>query len=182
MTAPRRANDPDRRERILEATLDMLAEHGLSHITHRKIAQAANVPLGSMTYYFTGIHALVSEAFELFAQRLSVFFRQSMQEAKDSHDACEVIADLICQETLATPYNIKIMYQLYAAAHSYPQLKGVMQRWMGQSQQTLGLFFEADTAKALDAYIEGMSLHYITDVTPLSRDVQRQVIRRIAGL
>ncbi|MDU1063280.1 MAG: TetR/AcrR family transcriptional regulator, partial [Leclercia adecarboxylata] len=37
----RRPNDPQRRERILQATLDTIAEHGLNAVTHRKIASCA---------------------------------------------------------------------------------------------------------------------------------------------
>lgn len=53
----RRPNDPQRRERILQATLDTIAAHGIHAVTHRKIATCANVPLGSLTYYFSGIEA-----------------------------------------------------------------------------------------------------------------------------
>lgn len=52
--APRR-NDPERRSRILQATLDMVVKHSISDITYRKIAAEAGVSLGSMTYYFAGI-------------------------------------------------------------------------------------------------------------------------------
>ncbi len=55
----RRPNDPQRRERILQATLDTIAAHGIHAVTHRKIATCANVPLGSLTYYFSGIEALI---------------------------------------------------------------------------------------------------------------------------
>lgn len=57
----RRPNDPQRRERILQATLDTIAAHGVHAVTHRKIATCANVPLGSLTYYFSGIEALIEE-------------------------------------------------------------------------------------------------------------------------
>ncbi|MFT4463877.1 MAG: TetR/AcrR family transcriptional regulator [Sodalis sp. (in: enterobacteria)] len=54
-----RRTDPDRRARIIDATLDMIAQHGVASITHRKIAAAADVPLGSMTYHFAGMQDLL---------------------------------------------------------------------------------------------------------------------------
>lgn len=39
----RRPNDPQRRERILQATLDTIATHGIHAVTHRKIASCAEV-------------------------------------------------------------------------------------------------------------------------------------------
>ncbi|STS89424.1 TetR family transcriptional regulator [Klebsiella variicola] len=72
----RRPNDPQRRERILQATLDTIAAHGVQAVTHRKIALCANVPLGSLTYYFSGIEALVEEAFSLFTAEMSAQYQQ----------------------------------------------------------------------------------------------------------
>ena len=172
---------PDRRTRILQATLDMLVEHGISHITHRKIAQAAKVSLGSMTYYFSGIDALICEAFEQFTSQMSEQFRLSLQQADNQEKACEAIADMICGGTLTTPYNMQVMYQLYAGANCRPELKKIMQGWMAHSQQSLSLFFDPLTTRGVDAFIEGMTLHYVTDVQPLKRDQVLVMVKRLAG-
>ena len=50
MSAVSRRTEPQRRDRILAATLDTIEERGLSGATYRTIAAAADVPLGSMTY------------------------------------------------------------------------------------------------------------------------------------
>jgi len=73
-----RQNDPQRRERILEATLACIAAHGFHHITHRKIALEAGVPLGSVTYYFTTLEALLAEAFTRFAESMSCQYQALM--------------------------------------------------------------------------------------------------------
>lgn len=69
--AVRRANDPKRREKIIQATLEAVKIYGVHAVTHRKIAAIAQVPLGSMTYYFAGMDALLSEAFTLFTENMS---------------------------------------------------------------------------------------------------------------
>lgn len=104
---------PERRTRILQV---MLVEHGIRHITHRKIAQAAEVSLGSMTYYFSGIDSLIRDAFAQFTAQVSALFRLSLQQANPPEQACEAIADMICGGTLSTPYNMQVMFQLYACA------------------------------------------------------------------
>ncbi|RKQ39642.1 TetR/AcrR family transcriptional regulator [Enterobacter sp. R1(2018)] len=176
--APRR-NDPDRRARILQATLDMLVEHGVSHITHRKIAEAAGVSLGSMTYYFDGIDSLLSEAFTQFALGMSESYRARLEGAKNAEEACEVIVDMICGEEIATSYNLQVMYQLYAYANRTPPLKTIMQDWMKRSQQALEAFFDPITARTLDAFIEGMTLHYVTDREPMSREDLTRMVAKI---
>lgn len=178
--APRR-NDPERRDRILQATLDMLVEHGIGKITHRKIAEAAGVSLGSMTYYFDGIESLLGEAFTRFALGMSDSYRARLEQASNAEEACEAVVDMICGETIATPYNLQVMYQLYAYANCNPQLKTIMQDWMWRSQQALEAFFDPITARTLDAFIEGMTLHYVTDRKPLGREDLARMVAKIVG-
>ena len=177
----RRPNDPQRRERIIDATIETIAIHGISAVTHRKIASCADVPLGSMTYYFDGIEALLSEAFSTFTARMSQEYADFFTGVTTKGDACDAVAKLIFSSQVTTPKNMTLMYQLYALASSTPSLKAVMQNWMYRSQQTLEQWFEPSTARALDAFIEGMTLHFVTDRQPLTHEEIRKMVGRIAG-
>ncbi|WP_336185157.1 TetR/AcrR family transcriptional regulator [Klebsiella grimontii] len=177
----RRPNDPQRRERILQATLDTIAIHGIHAVTHRKIATCAGVPLGSLTYYFSGIEALVEEAFSLFTGQMSAQYQQFFADVHNRREACDAIVELIFSAQVTTARNMELMYQLYAFCSSQPNLKAVMQNWMLRSQQTLEQWFEPATARGLDAFIEGMTLHFVTDRAPLSREAIRLMVDRLAG-
>jgi DNA-binding transcriptional regulator YbjK len=177
----RRPNDPLRRERILHATLDTIANHGIQAVTHRKIASCADVPLGSLTYYFSGIDALLDEAFNHFTTTMSQQYQDFFTAVTTPDEACEAITDLIFSAQVTTTRNMNLMYQLYAWIGCQPSLKVVMQEWMERSQQTLEQWFDAPTARALDAFIEGMTLHFVTDRAPLSRTVIREMVGRLAG-
>ena len=177
----RRPNDPQRRERILDATLETLATHGISAVTHRKIALCADVPLGSMTYYFDGIDALLDEAFRTFTERMSQEYTAFFSRVATAADACDAVAEIIFSSQVTTPKNMTLMYQLYAQARNKPSMKAIMQNWMTRSQQTLAPWFDPTTARALDAFIEGMTLHVVTDREPLTREEIRCMVGRIAG-
>lgn len=178
----RRPNDPQRRERILQATLDTIAEHGIHAVTHRKIASCAGVPLGSMTYYFAGKDALLEEAFTWFTQQqMSVQYRDFFAGVTGPEMACEAITTLIYSSQVTTPHNMELMYQLYAFMNRSAPLKSVMQDWMKTSQTTLEQWFDPVTARGLDAFIEGMTLHFVTDRKPLTREELRAMVGRIAG-
>ncbi|MGU6736472.1 TetR/AcrR family transcriptional regulator [Salmonella enterica subsp. enterica serovar Dublin] len=183
--AVRRANDPKRREKIIQATLEAVKTYGVHAVTHRKIAAIAQVPLGSMTYYFAGMDALLSEAFTLFTENMSRQYQDFFAQVTDAEGACQAITEMIygSQVTtqVTTPDNMTLMYQLYAYASDKPALKIVMQNWMQRSQNTLAQWFDAQTARALDAFIEGMTLHFVTDRTPLAREAILQMVKRIAG-
>jgi DNA-binding transcriptional regulator YbjK len=53
----------DRRAAILDATLRVIATDGIDGVTHRRVAAAAKVSLGSTTYYFESREALLRQAF-----------------------------------------------------------------------------------------------------------------------
>ncbi|MDT1150433.1 TetR/AcrR family transcriptional regulator [Escherichia coli] len=202
----RRANDPQRREKIIQATLEavklygihavthrkiatlagvplgsMTYFYGIHAVTHRKIATLAGVPLGSMTYYFSGIDELLLEAFSSFTEIMSRQYQAFFSDVSDAPGACQAITDMIYSSQVATPDNMELMYQLYALASRKPLLKTVMQNWMQRSQQTLEQWFEPGTARALDAFIEGMTLHFVTDRKPLSREEILRMVERVAG-
>lgn len=178
----RRPNDPDRREKILQATLETIATHGVHAVTHRKIASCAGVPLGSMTYYFTGMEPLLEEAFTRFTHEMSRQYRDFFSGVTSQEAACDAIVTLILSSEVTTPHSMALMYQLYAFMHRSEALKAVMQDWMQTSQSTLNQWFDPATARALDAFIEGMTLHFVTDRQPLSRNDLRAMVRRMAGL
>jgi AcrR family transcriptional regulator len=51
----------DTRERILLATLRLIGEHGVGAVTNRRVATAAGVALGSLTYHFPSQAELLRE-------------------------------------------------------------------------------------------------------------------------
>jgi DNA-binding transcriptional regulator YbjK len=65
-----------RRQDILEATLRVIGESGVNSVTHRAVAEEANVALASTTYYFDSKSALVEEALELMIARSTEYVRR----------------------------------------------------------------------------------------------------------
>lgn len=60
--------DPERQQHIIDAALRVIASRGVAGTSHRGVAAEAHVPLGSMTYYFDGMHDLLHQAFDQFAR------------------------------------------------------------------------------------------------------------------
>jgi DNA-binding transcriptional regulator YbjK len=57
---------PDTRERILRATVGLIGHEGVSAVTNRRVATAAGVALGSLTYHFPSQVDLLRESLLLF--------------------------------------------------------------------------------------------------------------------
>ena len=69
-TGPKHRPPEDRRAVILDATLRLIATDGVDAVTHRRVAAAADVPLGSTTYYFESREQLLREAFRRYLDGL----------------------------------------------------------------------------------------------------------------
>lgn len=179
MSSSQRRYDPDRRARIVRAALDVIAEHGVSGTTHRRVAAAADVPLGSMTYHFRGLDALLTEAFTGLADTVSARFTERLAAAATLDAACEAVVDLVVDESWATPRTMLLSYELYAFAARNPSLRPVMQDWMEKSRAALGQHFPPETARRLDAMIEGLSIHRSVDREPADRAEVRAIVDRL---
>src|SRR4051812_9570482 len=55
-----------RRQAILQAALRLISERGVGAGTHRAVAEEADVPLASTTYYFDSLDELLDGALHLF--------------------------------------------------------------------------------------------------------------------
>ena len=59
---------PGVRERILRATLELIATGGVGAVTNRRVASAAGVSLGTLTYHFNSQTQLLRESLMLYVQ------------------------------------------------------------------------------------------------------------------
>ncbi|MFQ4149084.1 TetR family transcriptional regulator [Arthrobacter sp. LAPM80] len=178
----RRRHDPHRRARILDAALDVIAEHGVARTTHRKIAEAAGVPLGSVTYHFESLEGLVGEAFTKLGNRTADGFEAAMAAVGNEAQARTAVVSLITGEMLNDPRTTALSYELYALASRSPQMRHVTDAWMARSRAAIGRFFDPDTALMLDALIEGLSVHRALSLAPMPRTTVEAAVERIVRI
>lgn len=182
-TRPRRSRrtDPDRRDRIIDACLDVIADVGVAGASHRRIAQAAGVPLGSMTYHFAGIDELLHEAFTRFATTVSAGFERRMAAATDLASARAAVAAIILDDVFGTQRDQVLTHELYTLAAREPQYRALTTAWMARSRAALERHFDPQTARLVDALIEGLTIHYALDDMPRDRDEVALAIARVTA-
>ncbi|APU16437.1 MULTISPECIES: TetR/AcrR family transcriptional regulator [Actinoalloteichus] len=183
MSSPaRRPPDPGRRDRIIEAALDVIAERGVAGTTHRRIAAAAGVPLGSMSYYFTGMDEVLFEAFTQLTRSMSRRYRRLLVEARTREQAGAAVVEIIAGTAYGTPREQRLTLELYAYTSRRPQLIEVMRDWMAASRASLSTHFSERTARALDALVEGLTIHDSMDSTPMRRSDVAAIVEAIIRL
>jgi TetR/AcrR family transcriptional regulator, regulator of biofilm formation and stress response len=177
---PRR-HDPDRKSRIIDAAIQVIAEHGVVGTTHRRIAAAADVPLGSLTYHFSSLEDLRQQAFTRQAERMSAIYAAHFEDVETREGFVEALTDLIHGNAGQGQRDWEIAYELYLAALRDPALRRVTETWMRSSRDVLERFVDPVTARGIDALIEGLVMHKTLSTTGMSRDDVRLVIGRTVG-
>ncbi|MET7271330.1 TetR family transcriptional regulator [Streptomyces flaveolus] len=171
--------DPLRRERILDATLDLIAEEGLAQVSHRKIAARAGVPLGSMTYHFSGMDQVLREAFGRFTDHIVAVFDAHLAAPADRDQARRAVTDLVHALSEGSPRDLVLTQELYTLAARRPVYRELTQEWMRRSRTHLEKHFDPDTARQLDALIEGLTLHRALAREPHDRALTLEAVTRV---
>ncbi|NQX13516.1 TetR family transcriptional regulator [Microbacteriaceae bacterium VKM Ac-2855] len=176
-----RRADPERRDRLIDVTIELIAESGVAGVSHRKIAARADVPLGSMTYHFEGMHELLREAFQRFAETIILRFEDRLRAANTVAEARDAVVALIHDDLTGeqAARDQVLSYELYTLAAREPEFRAITHEWMRRSRVELERHFPPLMARQLDALIEGLSLHRALDTEPHDRALTVDAVARI---
>ena len=176
-----RRHDPGRRARLVTTALDVIAEHGVAGASHRAIARAADVPLGSITYHFATLDELLAAAFTQHADTVAARFDERMRAAENPGAVLDSLVDHLGGDLLGSAHDLVLTVELYVAAARNPALRAVTQDWMARSRRSLERHFDPVTARELDALVEGLVLHSALSTEPMDRDQLRHALARFAA-
>ncbi|NIJ04547.1 TetR family transcriptional regulator [Frigoribacterium faeni] len=177
---PRR-NDPHRRERIVEACLDVISDVGVAGTTHRRVASAADVPLGSMTYHFDGMDDLLRAAFTLFADRVAARMEHRLRDAATAEEAQAAVVAAVLHDVVGTHGDLVLTHELYTLAARRPEYRTITRTWMARSRAALEQHVDPATARMLDALVEGLTIHRALDPDPPGEAFVVEAVGRVLG-
>jgi DNA-binding transcriptional regulator YbjK len=126
-----------RREALLEATLRIVADTGADAVTHRRVAEVAQLPLASTTYYFDSKEQLLTAALEVAAERDLARLHELAEHrrtlpAAPEHAVALVLdttAELSADEQAAGRRSLLAGYTLLLEAARRPALRELTRRW-----------------------------------------------------
>lgn len=169
----------DRRTRILDAAIALLAEKGLTGATHRNVDEAAGLPEGSCSYYFGKKTALLIAA----AQRLGTLIEA------DCDDVRRQFADLVAEGRLAEATDfvaedlvdtadrarhlLLARFELSFAGLRNPDLKDAADRLETAARRPVAFVLQLLTKTAREedidscmGVIDGLALRYAAGLAP----------------
>jgi TetR/AcrR family transcriptional regulator, regulator of biofilm formation and stress response len=168
--------------RIAAAAVQVVSKWGVEGLTHRRVAVAARVPLGSMTYHFSSLEDLLEVAIELAALRNKEFWRQWSENLPSAPDLPEELTTLLVEVFSNKERNRTILQtELYLAAMRRPALRPASVVWGKVVFGTLARYTDEATARALSLMLDGLSIESLVSGEPPARDYCLTMFRRVAA-
>jgi TetR/AcrR family transcriptional regulator, regulator of biofilm formation and stress response len=131
-----------RREALLDAVLQIVAEVGADAVTHRRVAEVSGLPLASTTYWFDSKEHLLTAALERAADRDVARLQAFLSDAADEVDdpiglAVDAILDPMEVAGQTSRGWLLATYALMLEAARRPALRAVTRRWTEAYLQAL---------------------------------------------
>jgi DNA-binding transcriptional regulator YbjK len=122
-----------RREEILRATLRLIGGRGADALTHRAVAEEADVPLSATTYYFASKDELLEQALLLAAREETERLERLVEELSSSSLSTEEWASAVAAQISADvdedPARHVTLFELALEATRTEVLRADVREW-----------------------------------------------------
>jgi DNA-binding transcriptional regulator YbjK len=176
----RRARDPQaRRDALVAATIEVIAENGIGRTTHRAVAAAAGLPLGATTYYFPTLDALIAAGLQHAAVAQEADLQLWAERIRNASDLASALVALTV-EYLADRKRARIEYELCVAAARDEALRPLAVAWQEGFYELLATRVSGDAARTISALLDGAMLQVLVTGAELDTTALTDAIRRLA--
>ena len=164
------------RAALLEAALQVAAAYGVKGVTHRRIAAAAGISLGSTSYHFASLDDLILEAFRYFAERESGKYDRLFEAAESLEDLIEA-ALAVVQVQHSDVTGATLLYELYAQGVRDPRYRSIVQQWSRTATARVEKLCPHEVAVRFEVIWEGLTFQRLLGDSSLSDRQAREFLR-----
>jgi len=157
----------------------VVAAGGLAGLTHRAVADEADVPLGSTTYYFAdrtallvaAMHVAIKAERRLIARRL----------AAKGGALAQQLAALLATQTASRQARdrVRAAYELYVVGARSELLRPISAQWDAVLRDAIARRCDEDTARDLYAVVSGLALEAAVADAPIDAADAARLLERI---
>lgn len=181
-TRRRGPNDPERRARIAQAAIEVVAQRGIDGVTHRSVAAAAGVPLGSTTYHFATLDDLLEVALHEAAEKNVHALKEWEAALPPEADFAAALADLVMGYVNEQYRDTVVEYDLYVAALHRPALRKASAAWDEALIEFFGIRTDPLTGRLLAGLFCGLLMQLaLADPRPGREEIETLFRRAING-
>lgn len=182
MGARRVPNDPERPLRILDAALEVAAAEGTRKVNHRTVATKAQVPLGSVTYYFPTAQGLVVEMFRHLSTT-RVLPLSALSQPLSRQELIDLITSTVVGEERVSALYQTLSYEMLVYGYTHPDVAALASQWHDRWRTAFAHNMSATSARTVVALIDGWLLQDGVETVPLTEAyVRPQVEAVLVGL
>lgn len=187
---PRPSVEAERREQILRATCDVLADSGLRALRVSDVAKRAGLSNGTVHYYFANKREVVHAAFEYNFQRSVDRRRPIFEAAADPRATLLAFVRSYLPEDAETVRAWRVWMELWSEAFREPELQELNERVYGEWRrivasvirdgQSMGVIREGDAvefANRLIGMIDGLAIQVLVGSKNMTVDRMSAVCR-----
>jgi DNA-binding transcriptional regulator YbjK len=164
------ARGEERRQLILRSTMEVIAAEGLDAVTHRRVAEVADISFGSITYWFESRRLLIDATFRSYLDHLSSLIDDLEGELTvDSPDDLRDLLVALDTRLFQEPRLVLGGYELILAAARDAELAAAFVAWerlvlgrLAQALESLGAPRPFESGRTLLQLIRGNGLDRLT--------------------
>ncbi|MBI4832538.1 MAG: TetR family transcriptional regulator C-terminal domain-containing protein [Candidatus Lindowbacteria bacterium] len=173
---------PQRREQIIEALFDCLAEKGHEKITVKDIAARAKLHYGVIHYYFKSKDEIISAVADYIISRYASLLAERLAGAGSAADKVRVALDFLVDESIFNRRMNRVFYNLVQMAFERKAIRDSLRKlvrvYRGNLAQVVGEGVakgefasrdSSETASLMVALIEGMALQWVIEPEALEK-------------
>lgn len=180
MTARARRDPEGRKRAIVAATCQVIAEHGVAGVNHRRIAATAGVPLGSTTQHFSSRDALLRAAMEELSAQYEKDLEELGRELSESTQPLRAVARYMLSYSVEDERS-RAATAFFLADLQSPGVQDLTRRWYARQTDVLRARFGEAFARAAGTFSYGLFVQYAQhDPLPTEEELT-QVLGRLAG-
>ncbi|MDA3629191.1 TetR family transcriptional regulator [Saccharopolyspora oryzae] len=194
MTAASTPKGERRRQALVVAAAELLAEGGFEAVRHRAVAERAGLPLASTTYYFSSLDDLVSAAVEYEGRHELEVGRARLDELAEQPRSTDAVIELLLDLLLGIDSRdggadvVLLRYERLVGSPRRPYLAPLMRELSAELHDLLAEIFARsgmevgrDRLLELIALVDGAVVNALIASNPDPRGAARGMLRSQLG-
>ncbi|MFE2676443.1 TetR/AcrR family transcriptional regulator [Streptomyces hygroscopicus] len=178
---PRRY-DPERRQRLIDVAITVVGERGIGALSHRAVAAAADVPLGSTTYHFATLDDLLVAALEQVSAEWVADMERWERDTAAEVPLAEAMTALVERLLEGDRKRLELEYELYVTALRRAPVRPIVAAYLDDTAALLARRTgDLTAARGVVALFDGLLLQLLLTGRPFDRAAVRAAFERVTG-
>lgn len=190
-TGPVQERARRRKDALLDAAAGLLEESGFGQVTHRAVAERADLPLAATTYYFRSRDDLLTQAFARLVDRDLAAMRDRLRPIRSTEVAApaavaEALAGALAPRDEADRDRQLALWELYFQAGRVPELRPLARMWTDGCHEIVaellakgGYRYSPVDVRMVRTMVEGLLAEAIVEVRPDSYRIMVETVTRL---